>query len=375
MIKMVYGNSFSDPDVRYLLKGVSNDSFIIDTGREISVFAENCDMGALQEEAQRSKNKDVKLIPVEKVFEKAAKEPGKERVGVKLASAVVRELDLIGSIIFVSNDFSLAMADYLRKRNMVLNTVERLYPERKHKSRQELNDIYSNIISVKRAFSLIESVLRFSKTEAGCLFYKDEVLTSQRLRHIVELFLFNEEMVSPRRPIISCGIESANPRRLGTGLLLPGEPIVCDIYPVHRGNGFYTDITRTYVKGSARSEVKKAYQDVANVFQELARLVKPGMLAKDIQLACCQYFSSKGREVGDKGFIHSVGHGIGLENHEPPFINAFSEDVIEEGDVICLEPGLYYKEWGGIRLEDMFLVEKEGAVNMSGREKEIFEIV
>jgi Xaa-Pro aminopeptidase len=168
---------------------------------------------------------------------------------------------------------------------------------------------------------------------------------------------------------------------MGSGPIQKGASIVIDIYPRSKTTGYFADMSRTVCIGPASPELRKMYAAVLEAQTLGISMVKLGAHCGDIHAAVAHVFSDagyltsgKGREFPfAEGFVHGLGHGVGLEIHEAPRISRNSTDVLEEGDVITIEPGLYYKGIGGIRLEDMLLVTAQGAENLTNFPK-IFEI-
>ncbi|GAB4322132.1 MAG: hypothetical protein Kow00117_11130 [Phototrophicales bacterium] len=149
-----------------------------------------------------------------------------------------------------------------------------------------------------------------------------------------------------------------------------GEPIVFDLFPRERGGGYHHDTTRTWCIGYAPPEVQKIYDDVMTAFEvslEAYGLNKPTHL---MQEAVLNYFESQGHPTSRNdpqttvGYIHSLGHGVGLKIHEAPRITHLSkEDTFQVGQVITIEPGLYYPEQGiGVRIEDTFYISEDGSL-------------
>jgi len=93
--------------------------------------------------------------------------------------------------------------------------------------------------------------------------------------------------------------------------------------------------------------------------------IRSGVRADKVHEAVCSVFRESNFDVGDEGFVHGTGHGLGLEVHEDPYINATSGVNLQAGNVVTVEPGLYYEGMGGVRLEDVVLVTMEGAENLT----------
>jgi Xaa-Pro aminopeptidase len=162
------------------------------------------------------------------------------------------------------------------------------------------------------------------------------------------------------------------PHSRGSGPLLAGEAIVIDVFPRDNTSGYYFDMTRTVVKGTPRSEIVKLIGAVKRAHGDALAVVAPGK-ASGVHKAAVDSFTRSGYVTDEKGgFIHSLGHGLGLDLHESPRVGATSNDVLVVGDVITIEPGLYYPGVGGARIEDTVLVTKTGCVNLTNLPKTFF---
>jgi Xaa-Pro aminopeptidase len=176
--------------------------------------------------------------------------------------------------------------------------------------------------------------------------------------------------------IVSCGKDTANPHGTTSGPLRANEPIILDIFPRSKKKRYFADMTRTVIHGEASKELIKMYEAVRTAQEKAIGMIKSGISASSVHNAVCETFEKLGYDTyksGSKvGFIHSTGHGVGLDVHELPSIGE-SDVLLETGNVITIEPGLYYPETGGIRLEDMVLVTENGCENLTSLEKK-FEI-
>ena len=172
--------------------------------------------------------------------------------------------------------------------------------------------------------------------------------------------------------IVSCGKDSADPHQGGRGPLFAHQPIVIDIFPKSKTNDgcYFADTTRTVVRGNASSEIKKIYKAVLQAQKLGISKVKPGIKASVVHDSVQDYFEEHNFITEEKngkmqGFIHSTGHGVGLEIHELPGITANSKDVLKVGNILTVEPGLYYPGIGGVRIEDLLLVTKDSCENLT----------
>ncbi|HVU11090.1 MAG TPA: Xaa-Pro peptidase family protein [Phototrophicaceae bacterium] len=146
-----------------------------------------------------------------------------------------------------------------------------------------------------------------------------------------------------------------------------GQAIVFDLFPREIGGGYYHDSTRTWSIGYAAPEVQEAYQQVMDAFDVAVDNFRVNAPAKIMQEAVQDYFESKGHPTTRSnpatqvGYVHSLGHGVGLNIHERPSIGHMSKDVLQAGNVISIEPGLYYPERGfGVRIEDLCYIDAGG---------------
>lgn len=205
---------------------------------------------------------------------------------------------------------------------------------------------------------------------------RGSVITSERIKRMIRAETLKYECFA-EKPIVACGEQGAQPHNEGNGPLYAGQPIVIDIFPRSLKTYYWADMTRTFIKGSSSEEWQKIY-DVVSHAQELGiALVRSGVRASAIDNAIRSFFSRHGYDTkqtayGNEGFIHGTGHGVGLALHEGPSISSKSNDILMDGQVITIEPGLYFSGKGGVRLEDMVVVRKDGVENLTKFPKTLF---
>lgn len=170
--------------------------------------------------------------------------------------------------------------------------------------------------------------------------------------------------------IVAQGEEAGVPHNEGSDerKVVAGQPIVIDIFPRENPYGYFFDMTRTFCPGRAPAALKRLHQDVAEALTVGYEAFEPGLDAHELHLRVARFLEEKGYETlrshpgTQVGFCHSLGHGVGLEVHEEPFMRATGPKELEPGMVLTLEPGLYYPEKRlGVRLEDTVVV-REGAL-------------
>jgi Xaa-Pro aminopeptidase len=157
-------------------------------------------------------------------------------------------------------------------------------------------------------------------------------------------------------PIIAFGKNSSMPHyRAGSTRLKPGDIVLIDIGV--KLNHYHSDMTRTLFFGEANPELEKVYAIVKEAQSMALALLKPGVAASEADDAARSFIASKGY---GKNFCHSLGHGVGLDIHEFPTIRKTSENPLEAGMVLTIEPGIYIPGIGGVRIEDTVLITNNG---------------
>lgn len=252
-----------------------------------------------------------------------------------------------------------------------------LFPERMCKTRPELAAIRKSVQATEEMMRLLHSMLSEAKVNAGgFLELGGTLLTSEFLRAELE-GNFKKMGYSASRTIIAHGPQGAEPHNIGSGPIRKGEPVVADIFPRSDETGYWGDMTRTFVKGKASPVVRKAFNAVLKASEAAKKVLRAGVIASDVHEAACEVLRSSGFQTGRTkeglpcGFFHGLGHGVGLEIHEAPRVSPLNPKPLRAGNVISVEPGLYYPEWGGIRLEDLAVITRDSWRNFNTMEMEL----
>ncbi len=157
-------------------------------------------------------------------------------------------------------------------------------------------------------------------------------------------------------PIVAAGPRSARPHAEPSDhRLKPGEPVVIDMGVKYKG--YCSDITRSFCVGGPTSRFQEVFALVKQAKEAAEEVLKAGIPAREVDLAAREVFKKAGV---DKFFWHSLGHGVGLAIHEAPSLSFRNRKKLRPGQVVTIEPGLYFPDWGGIRLEDMVVVTSGG---------------
>ena len=219
----------------------------------------------------------------------------------------------------------------------------------------------------------VDTVRKADVSEDGGLFFEDEPLTSEKLREIMHEAFFRMGL-DDKDTIASCGADTALPHAKGEGQLFANQPIVLDVFPRDIETGYFADMTRTISKGKPSDEICRMYDTVHEAKELAVSLIRAGVSGAEVHNAAADYFTKKGYvTAGTSGFIHSLGHGVGLAIHESPSLSVRG-GVLEEGNVVTVEPGLYYPGIGGVRLEDMGAVTEDGFDRFTTFEEELIVV-
>jgi Xaa-Pro aminopeptidase len=272
----------------------------------------------------------------------------------------------------VSRDFPYFIAQTLKEEGFSIDSIKSPFAQaRSKKSPSEIKIIKKVQDACNTAMKAAVEMIRKSEDVEGILNYRGFALTSEMLRKEIDITLL-EHGCEAESTIAASGTGSANPHWEGTGPLKANEPVVIDIFPRSKKERYFADMTRTVLKGDASEKLMDMYKAVHAAQKAGIEMVKPGVKCSDIHNKVCDVFKENGyetiREGSSVGFIHSTGHGVGLEIHEFPFVGN-SDIALEEGNIITIEPGLYYPDVGGIRLEDLILVTSDGFENLTEMEK------
>jgi len=202
-----------------------------------------------------------------------------------------------------------------------------------------------------------------------------EPLTIGDVKKLINLWLAERGAANPEGTIFAIGRDAGVPHSSGTtsDLIRLGKTIIFDIFPCEVGGGYYYDFTRTWSLGYATDEVLAIYEDVSSVYQQIMSELAINTPCKPYQARTCDLFESKGHPTNridpksENGYVHSLGHGLGLHVHEKPWFgnNASDDDRLEPGVVVTIEPGLYYPDRGmGVRLEDTVWARPDGKMEI-----------
>lgn len=272
--------------------------------------------------------------------------------------------------------FPLATADGLRNQDVeVVPDTDGIVTEiRSKKTAEELDHIRTaqraNEAAMASAQQLLESA---AISDGDQLEYEGEPLTSERLKEEIEVTLLHHGCALDET-IVACGRQAADPHDRGSGPLQAHEPIIVDIFPRHKRTKYHADMTRTFCCGEPGETLREWYELTQQAKEAALDALEPGVTGEAVHDAVCDVYEAAGLPTlrsdptTETGFIHSTGHGIGLEVHELPRV-ASGGEILEPGHVVTIEPGLYDPGVGGIRIEDLVVVTEDGYENFTEYEE------
>jgi Xaa-Pro aminopeptidase len=283
----------------------------------------------------------------------------------------VQELGVAEAV--VPHNFPLELADRIRAAGVDLKPDKEFFAQRRRvKNEIELEGIRKAQRGTEAGMAAARDLLRAAEPSDGVLTLDGEPLTSERIKaRIIEVF--NEHDLVSDEMIVAHGGQAASGHDMGSGPIAPGESVVIDLFPRDRETGCYADMTRTFVVGEIPEELAEYHRLVHEALNKSIGAVKAGAEGRSVFQLVCDVFHEAGYptqlskqpgEVLSSGFFHGLGHGVGLEVHEPPWLSRDPSTLVA-GDVVTLEPGLYREGWGGVRLEDLVLVTDDGAENLT----------
>ncbi len=253
------------------------------------------------------------------------------------------------------------------------NTVSMV---RSVKTETELEAIAEVQAAAEAAMAGAEALLSAASIdEEGTLVHEDETLTSERVKIEIEQILL-EHGCALDETIVACGTQAADPHERGSGPLVAEELIIIDIFPTHKTTRYCGDLTRTFLKGEPTDTQREWYDLTLEAQYAALDAIEAGTTGEAVHDVVCDLYESAGHPTlradpeTETGFIHSTGHGVGLEVHESPSLSTTGEELVVH-HVVAVEPGLYDPAVGGVRIEDLVVVTEDGHHNLTEYPKQL----
>ena len=278
----------------------------------------------------------------------------------------------------VPSDFPLGLAERLRAAGVVLRIDDDTVAlRRRAKSEIELDGIRAAQRAAEAAMAAARELFsRATPIGDGRLAIEGKPLLAEDVRAQMRSVCAEGGAILPPDVIIA-SVWQGYGHEPGAGPLPAGLPIEVDIWPRHDASGCWTDMTRTFVVGSSAPELAAAIEErtsaVSRAFETAKSAIRPGATGRELFDRACDVFESAGyltqrtatNDDETEGFQFSLGHGVGLEVHEPPLLGLAGGDPLIAGDVLAIEPGLWDSQLGGVRFEDLVLVTEDGCETLT----------
>jgi len=382
---IVLGNADHNPPMYYMTGGGHvNDALLFKKrGQEAILF--HLDM-----ERDEAAKTGLKTQPYSKYPEKELLEQAKNDTLLKDAlrlELIFNEMGVtagrVGVYGFTDLSAAFGLLSRLQKRMPALDLIGESREESLFMRAMETKD-ESEIARIRKMGQVTTEVVgKVADYLTSCQVRDDEVLLQEDgspltigdVKGMINLWLAERGAENPEGTIFAIGRDAGVPHSVGNpdDFLRLGRTIVFDIYPCEAGGGYFYDFTRTWSLGYATPEAQQLYDDVYESYHHVVENLDLNAPFKDYQKLVCDFFEARGHPTPQntdapvEGYVHSLGHGLGLNVHERPFSGAAAteKDRLAPGVVMTIEPGLYYPEQGmGVRLEDTYWVRPDGRMEM-----------
>ena len=377
---LLYSDSYRDANMYYLTKFLAPDPFIflkrVDSDPVIVV-----NQMEYPRAQKQSIVKDVRSY-LDYNYLEAVKTTKDPQLGAMKFIAKVAEKELgTGTRICVPPNFPVIAADVLREEGLTINPMFGVVEKaRETKDKQEVETIKEiQQVNEKVTSEAIELIANSDVESNKTLHYKGEPLTVGKIKSFFGSKLLENGCLPEEDIIVACGTKSSDPHYSGEteDKLKADQPIILDIYPRSIQKRYWTDMTRTIVKGRAPDKLKKMFDTVFEAKNASFDAIQAGAVGSQVYDVCCDvlekagYETTRGGKKVTKGMTHSLGHGVGLQIHESPRMSELYTSPLKAHSIVTVEPGLYDPQIGGVRLEDIIEVTKSGYNNLTKMETQL----
>lgn len=378
---LLYSESFKEANMYYLTKFLAPDPFVFfkRVGDEPVIVINQMEYPRARKESM------VKAVHsyMDYHYLEIVKSVPEPKLGfLKFISTVAKKELGIGTKIYVPPSFPAMMTDVLRKEGLTITPLfDVIEKARETKEPDEINEIRTVQAVVEKVTNeVIDLIANAEVGVNGTLIVridgKKEPLTVRKIKSVFGHEFLDNGCVIDEEIIVACGSKGTDPHYFGNPKdeLKANQPIILDAYPRSLRKRYCTDMTRTIVKGKAPKAVKTMFEAVLEARNASVDATKAGVLGSEVYNVCCNVFekagyaTTRGGKQITKGFLHGLGHGVGLQVHEGPSMSELYKFALEEHNIVTVEPGLYDPDVGGVRIEDTVEVTKTRCNNLTKME-------
>ena len=366
--RLIFASSEESADLLYATKfSVPDPVLFLRQNGKTTVLLSDLEIDRGKKEAKV--DEIIALSSIERLLGKGrkGKPPIERTIGYFLRERRVRKAA-------VPYNFPIGLADRLAREGVKVVPIAGLFwRDREFKTEEELRLIRRAIRITEVGLARGIEVLQAAEIKSGKrLVWGGAALTSERLRAEIDSGILHAGG-TPTNTIVAGGEQACDPHDLGSGPLKADSLIILDVFPKDGRSGYYGDLTRTVVRGKANEAQRALWSTVLDAQKFALQNIRAGDSGAALQKEVSEYFKEKGypAEIRNErwvGFFHGLGHGIGLEIHEQPRI---AKTNFKTGQVLTVEPGLYFPGVGGVRIEDDGVVTDRGFKVLSKFEKRL----
>ena len=269
----------------------------------------------------------------------------------------------------VPPSFPVAIADYLRGKGLTITPDRDAFELRRRiKDTRQIDAIRGAQRGTEAAFRAVRELLGSASPGDGGLVAGGEQVTCERVRDTI-ISTLRDHGCEGAPPLVGAGPRGALVHDLGSGPIHPGEPVIIDIFPQDMASRYCADMTRTFCWGEAPERLRVMHATILEALKRSTEAIAPGVPGEVPWSVACDAIEGAGfrtqRGLADgetlaEDFFHGLGHGVGVEVHEAPYLGQGITEPLREGDVVTVEPGVYRRDFGGVRLEDLVVVTGDG---------------
>jgi Xaa-Pro aminopeptidase len=286
----------------------------------------------------------------------------------------LREWGVEGAV--VPADLPVAVADRLREAGIGVEVdVRAVQARRRVKSASELAGIRRAQRAAEAGMAAAEELIRNADRRGGRLHHDGELLTAERVRDAIRATTAAAGAPAPPTIMVVSAFTAGGGHDPGSGPLPADLPITVDLWPRDEESGCWADMTRTFVAGTVADEVADLRDVVREALEAARGKARAGITGRALYEAAAEVVERAGHptqrtrapgETLTHGFYFGLGHGVGLEAHEPPWLGIGGDEELVAGDVVAIEPGIEGLEGiGGVRFEDLLLITEDGSETLT----------
>jgi Xaa-Pro aminopeptidase len=356
--KLIVASSEASADMLYATRFRAPDSFVfVETQGKTAILLSDLEVDRGRREAR------VDNVASYSEVEKLAQ--GKRKKKPAYAKVVAKFLKHLGvRRVLTPIDFPLGLARALKKEGIRVQPANgSFWPHREIKTQEEIKALEAALRITEAGMARGHDVLKAAKVlKDGRLSWRRRILTAEILRMEMEMAVVRAGGEARGDTIVACGELACDPHERGRGPLFANQLIVLDIFPRDSRSGYFGDLTRTVLRGTANEAQRKLWETCLSGQQRAFQALKPGASGREIHEDVKAFFAETGypTQIKDgrwQGFFHGTGHGLGLEIHEEP---RFAGVTFRPGQVFTVEPGIYWPGVGGVRHEDVVVITPKG---------------